>query len=125
VATFKNTFASYSASAAAGSDSFGKKTFPQPHFDMADKLYVAAITPVIHYTLGGIRINSDGVALRTDPADGGIRPVRGLYAAGESSGGVHGADRLAGNSLLECVVFGRTAGRHAALPEVGGSEQEL
>lgn len=37
----------------------------------------------------------------------------GLFAAGEVTGGVHGADRLAGNSLLDCVVFGRTAGRSA------------
>lgn len=38
----------------------------------------------------------------------------GLYAAGECTGGVHGADRLAGNSLLDCIVFGRTAGQSAA-----------
>jgi succinate dehydrogenase/fumarate reductase flavoprotein subunit len=38
----------------------------------------------------------------------------GLYAAGESTGGVHGADRLGGNSLLECIVFGRISGREAA-----------
>lgn len=41
-------------------------------------------------------------------------PIRNLYAAGESTGGVHGADRLGGNSLLECVVFGRIAGREAS-----------
>lgn len=41
-------------------------------------------------------------------------PFRGLYAAGEVTGGVHGRNRLAGNSLLECVVFGRIAGKEAA-----------
>jgi succinate dehydrogenase/fumarate reductase flavoprotein subunit len=38
----------------------------------------------------------------------------GFFAAGEVTGGVHGGNRLAGNSLLECVVFGRIAGRNAA-----------
>jgi succinate dehydrogenase/fumarate reductase flavoprotein subunit len=41
-------------------------------------------------------------------------PIVGLYAAGEVSGGLHGANRLGGNSLAECVVFGRIAGQQAA-----------
>lgn len=41
-------------------------------------------------------------------------PIRRLFAAGEVSGGLHGANRLGGNSLAECVVFGRIAGRQAA-----------
>lgn len=44
--------------------------------------------------------------------DGSV--IRGLYAAGEVSGGLHGANRLGGNSLAECVVFGRIAGQQAA-----------
>lgn len=43
-----------------------------------------------------------------------LRPIPGLLAAGEVTGGVHGGNRLAGNSLLECVVFGRIAGQRAA-----------
>lgn len=45
-------------------------------------------------------------------ADGSV--IRGLFAAGEVSGGLHGANRLGGNSLAECVVFGRIAGQQAA-----------
>ena len=40
--------------------------------------------------------------------------MNGLYAAGEIAGGVHGNNRLGGNSLLDCVVFGRVAGKHCA-----------
>jgi len=40
--------------------------------------------------------------------------VNGLYSAGEAAGGIHGSNRLGGNSLLDCVVFGRVSGRSAA-----------
>jgi L-aspartate oxidase len=59
--------------------------------------------PVLHYQNGGLRIDRDG---RTT--------VEGLFAAGEITGGVHGRNRMMGNSLLDCVVFGRRAGRAAA-----------
>ena len=50
----------------------------------------------------------------TDSIVGSHRRIRCLFAAGEVTGGVHGGNRLAGNSLLECVVFGRIAGQRAA-----------
>ena len=59
--------------------------------------------PVLHYQNGGLVIDTDG---RTT--------VEGLYAAGEITGGVHGRNRMMGNSLLDCAVFGRRAGRAAA-----------
>jgi succinate dehydrogenase / fumarate reductase flavoprotein subunit/L-aspartate oxidase len=59
--------------------------------------------PVLHYQNGGLVIDPDG---RTT--------VEGLYAAGEITGGVHGRNRMMGNSLLDCTVFGRRAGRAAA-----------
>jgi len=62
------------------------------------------VRPAAHYMIGGIRADIDG---RTS--------LRGLYAAGECAAtGFHGANRLASNSLLECLVCGRRAGRHAA-----------
>lgn len=58
---------------------------------------------------GGVAISREAQAL-----DASGVPVPGLFAAGEVAGGLHGANRLGGNSLLECVVFGRRAGRNAA-----------
>lgn len=98
------------------SDPFGKVTFPTVFDVGADsKLYVALVTPVIHYSLGGIKIDVKSRALLQSTQEGvPSPPLKGLYAAGECTGGVHGFDRLGGNSLLECIVFGRTAGIEAA-----------
>lgn len=56
--------------------------------------------------MGGVKINEDCQVL-----DKENNPINGLYAAGEVTGGLHGANRLAGASLMECVVFGRIAGQ--------------
>merc|ERR1712204_128978 len=72
------------------------------------EFYVAIITPVIHYCMGGLEIDCDSAVYSQD---GNIIP--GLYAAGEVAGGVHGNNRLGGNSLLDCVVFGRVAAQAA------------
>ena len=64
------------------------------------KLHIASSA---HYTMGGIKIDE---SCRT--------AVPGLYAAGEVTGGIHGANRLGGNALTEIIVFGKTAGYHAA-----------
>merc|ERR1711957_842110 len=70
----------------------------------SEPYYVAIITPVIHYCMGGLEIDCDSAVLN---AKG--QAIPGLYAAGEVAGGVHGNNRLGGNSLLDCVVFGRVA----------------
>lgn len=78
---------------------------------------VAAITPVLHYCMGGVFI-SPSTEVQTvssiTSVFGKYKPILGLFAAGEVTGGVHGGNRLGGNSLLECVVFGRAAGDRAA-----------
>ncbi|CAK0798423.1 unnamed protein product [Prorocentrum cordatum] len=71
----------------------------------SEPFYVAIITPVIHYCMGGLEIDTDSACVG---ANG--KAIPGLYAAGEVAGGVHGNNRLGGNSLLDCVVFGRVAG---------------
>jgi len=72
-----------------------------------EPFYVAIITPVIHYCMGGLTVTTDGEVV------GKEGPIKGLYAAGECAGGIHGNNRLGGNSLLDCVVFGRVCGRAA------------
>jgi succinate dehydrogenase / fumarate reductase flavoprotein subunit len=62
------------------------------------------VAPTAHYSMGGVRV--DAATHATD--------VEGLYAVGECAAGVHGANRLGGNSLAECLVFGRIVGREAA-----------
>ncbi|KAF4648263.1 hypothetical protein FOL46_003141, partial [Perkinsus olseni] len=59
--------------------------------------------------MGGLKIDTTGHVLDKEG-----KPIRGLYAAGELMGGVHGNNRLGGNSLLDCVVFGRLTGKDAA-----------
>eukprot|EP00930_Biecheleria_cincta_P084104 TRINITY_DN73595_c0_g1_i1.p1 TRINITY_DN73595_c0_g1~~TRINITY_DN73595_c0_g1_i1.p1 ORF type:complete len:1181 (+),score=280.85 TRINITY_DN73595_c0_g1_i1:35-3544(+) len=100
------TFAAYNDAAKAGKDEFGRTVFPAHlPIESDETFYVGRIVPVIHYTMGGIAINPDGQVLKKD---GSVIPS--LYAIGEASGGVHGDNRLAGNSLLECTVFGRHVG---------------
>merc|ERR1719213_1449311 len=66
--------------------------------------------------MGGLEIGPAGEVLtrKGDGAIGRRSKVSRLFAAGECTGGVHGGNRLGGNSLLECVVFGRLAGQPAA-----------
>ncbi|MGC9381034.1 fumarate reductase/succinate dehydrogenase flavoprotein subunit [Streptomyces sp. MH13] len=63
------------------------------------------VGPTCHYVMGGIAVDSDTAAARRVP---------GLFAAGEVAGGMHGSNRLGGNSLSDLLVFGRRAGWHAA-----------
>jgi succinate dehydrogenase / fumarate reductase flavoprotein subunit len=67
------------------------------------------VGPTIHYTMGGVRVAPET----------GATTVPGLYAAGEVSGGLHGANRLGGNSLGDILVFGKRAGEAAAAEAAG------
>ena len=71
--------------------------------------YAIEINPGIHFTMGGIRINT-----RTQVMTPHKQPIRGLFAAGEVTGGVHGANRLGGNAMTALFVFGPIAGQEAA-----------
>ncbi|WP_406104259.1 fumarate reductase/succinate dehydrogenase flavoprotein subunit [Streptomyces sp. NBC_01003] len=72
------------------------------------------VGPTCHYVMGGIAVDSDTAAARGVP---------GLFAAGEVAGGMHGSNRLGGNSLSDLLVFGRRAGLHAAEYAAGLDER--
>ncbi|KAI9506166.1 FAD binding domain-containing protein, partial [Coemansia spiralis] len=96
-------------------DEFGKTAFPQSMLSKGGSgdesfYFWCIVTPSIHYTMGGLRFDENARVL----ASSGGQPIPGLLAAGEVTGGLHGANRLGGNSLLECIVYGRRAGRQAA-----------
>lgn len=90
-------------------DPFGKKYFHNLPFNVDDDFHVALMEPVLHFTMGGIEINDKAQVLNSE-----AQPFNGLYACGELAGGVHGANRLGGSSLLGCVVYGRVAGDSAS-----------
>jgi len=105
----KATFDKYNNDASANKDEFGKKYFHNMPFTVEDEFHVAWVTPVVHYTMGGVKIDTQSRIV-----DEQNKFIPGLYAAGEVAGGVHGKNRLGGSGLLGCVVFGRVAGSDAA-----------
>jgi flavocytochrome c len=109
--------ADHDASVSAGApDAVGRASHSAGAFGTAGPFHIGRVGPAVHYTMGGLA--TDG-SCRVVGA-GGDEPIPGLFAAGEVTGGVHGANRLGGCSLLECVVFGRTAGRAAVEAGRGG-----
>jgi len=89
-------------------DEFGRTLFG-PAIDNGP-FYAGARVPTVHHTMGGVRIDSQ---CRVYNENGEI--IENLYAAGEVTGGIHGANRLGGNALADTIVFGRIAGESAAL----------
>jgi len=106
--TVKATLQSYQKASVAGIDEFGKTSFRGvPDEDLeGETFYIGMVTPVLHYCMGGIKIDIEGNVLREDGT-----VIQGLHAAGEVTGGVHGNNRLGGNSLLECTVYGTIVGQ--------------
>ena len=108
--TLQKTFANYNDIAdGKQKDPFGKKFFHNLPFNIDDTFHVAIMEPVLHFTMGGIEINDKAEVLNSEG-----KPFESLYACGELAGGVHGANRLGGSSLLGCVVYGRVAGSSAS-----------
>ncbi|MCI5774489.1 MAG: flavocytochrome c [Erysipelotrichaceae bacterium] len=71
--------------------------------------YIQKVVPSSHHTMGGIKINTDAQVIGVDG-----KPIEGLFAAGEVVGDIHGTNRLGGNAITDCVVFGRIAGINAS-----------
>ena len=106
-AALAETLKTYAGYKAAGKD----EDFGRESMELAldkPKYYAALCAPAIHHTMGGVKINTKTEVLKEDGT-----AIPGLFAAGEVTGGVHGANRLGGNAVTDIVVFGRIAGTAA------------
>ena len=85
-----------------GKNVFGTKIETAPYYAVIEK-------PSVHHTMGGVQINTDAQVLNENG-----EVIEGLFAAGEVTGGIHAGNRLGGNAIADCMVFGRIAGANAA-----------
>ena len=107
-AAFAETMKTWNGYVEAKNDpDFGRTSFANPLNN--GPYYAIKVTAGVHHTMGGVTINSATEVLKED---GTVIP--GLFAAGEVTGGVHGANRLGGTAVADFVVFGRIAGDSAA-----------
>ncbi|MGL5342539.1 MAG: flavocytochrome c, partial [Lactococcus garvieae] len=77
--------------------------------DISGKIYAIKVAPGIHHTMAGVKINTQTQVLKEDG-----QPIKGLYAAGEVTGGLHGGNRIGGNAVADIIIFGRQAGQESA-----------
>ena len=104
------TISRYSSQQKAGLDEdFGRSSTEMTAALQTPPFYAVRVKPAIHHTMGGLRVNTDCQVLKSDGT-----PIPGLYAAGEVTGGLHGANRLGGNGVADIVVNGKLAGEAAA-----------
>ena len=100
----------YNAQQKAGTDEdFGRSAAQMTAALETAPYYAVCVTPAIHHTMGGLSVNTATQVLKSDGT-----AIPGLYAAGEVTGGLHGANRLGGNGVADIVVNGRLAGIAAA-----------
>ncbi len=104
------TVETWSGYVASGVDADFSRDIGTPLTDLSSGPYYAVnVGPGIHHCMGGVKINTEAQVISTDG-----NPIPGLYACGEVTGGIHGANRLGGNAVADIVVFGRIAGENAA-----------
>ena len=105
---FEKTMNSWNQAVAKKEDAeFGRTSFAEA-LDTAP-FYAIKVTPAVHHTMGGLKINTV-----TEVLDKDGKAIPGLFAAGEVTGGVHGANRLGGNAVCDFTVFGKIAGESAS-----------
>ena len=115
VDAFVKTMETWNEAVATGEDKeFGRNNGMDADLSTAP-FFAIQIAPGIHHTMGGVKIDT---ATRVIDTEG--KPIDGLFAAGETTGGVHGGNRIGGNAVCDFVVFGRIAGANAA--EYAGAE---
>jgi flavocytochrome c len=106
----QETVERYNRAVVAGIDNeFGKPFYPGVAPLDNPPYFAIRLWPKVHHTMGGVQINA-----RAQMLDLEQRPITGLYAAGEVTGGIHRACRLGSCAMTECLIFGRIAGRSAA-----------
>ena len=107
VGTLKETISNWNKYLKQGKDEeFGKYIQTDSKPIAVGPFYGCRVWPKVHHTMGGIQINTKAQVIGLDR-----KPIAGLYAAGEITGGVHGAVRLGSCAVLDCIVFGRIAGQ--------------
>lgn len=110
----RKTIDDYTKYARAGKD----EEFNKPFFKFKDivpdltkpPFYAWRAIPKVHHTMGGVKIDTQARVF-----DINDKPIEGLFAAGEAVGGPHGASRLGSCAIPDCIVFGRIAGKNAAM----------
>ena len=119
VQNFVNTMNTWNQSVASGTDAeFGRNNGMDDDLSHAP-FYAIKIAPGIHHTMGGIKINTNAEVISTSGA-----VIPGLFAAGETTGGIHGGNRVGGNAVCDFIVFGRIAGQSASdFAEASGVDQ--
>ena len=118
-AAFVETMDTWNQAVANGVDEeFGRDNGMDDDLSTAP-FYAIQIAPGIHHTMGGIKIDTDTEVISTED-----EVIPGLFACGETTGGVHGGNRIGGNAVCDFVVFGRIAGAKAAAYAAGGESVE-
>ncbi|MCD8339541.1 MAG: FAD-dependent oxidoreductase [Burkholderiales bacterium] len=90
-------------------DEFGRTSCDEENILSSPPFYASPMSPAVNYTMGGVLINKEAQVLSTSG-----KPIPGLYAAGEVTGGIHGAYRVICNGVPDALVYGRIAGQSVA-----------
>ena len=102
----------YNSYVASGVDEQFGKTIPENAQPVEPPYLVTRLWPKVHHTMGGVKTDVDCRVMNAH-----LQPIPGLFAAGEITGGVHGACRLGSMATADCLVNGRIAGQQAAALE--------
>ena len=106
----KESVKKYNEGVKAKKDEFGKQESALSEINEAGPFYVIRLSPKPHHTMGGLKINAKAEVISSKTN----KPIPGLYAAGEITGGTHGASRLGTVAITDCIVFGMIAGENLA-----------
>ena len=108
-ATLQATIDAHNANCADGTDEeFGRPIYAENYLVDTPPYYACRRAPAVHHTMGGVVVNTEQQVLNEQ---GGV--IAGLFAAGEVTGGFHGANRVGGNAVSEALTTGRLAGASA------------